>query len=243
MKRPQGSFLGAFLGAFALTFGVGVLSFSSPLRAADLNPKETALILVDYQNEFAAETGKLNGIVKDEIKRLNVHANTTELVRQARQKGVLVVFVVSEYSADYRELDLSNPGLFHRIVTRFKAFQPGTPGVQIYESIRPGPNDKDIVLRPRAEMSGFKSTGLNYILRSKGIKSVGIAGFVTNICVEATARDAFDFGFHVYNLVDAMAAKSKEHQDFAEGNNLSYVGRNLSSKDFLAMIGPAGGTK
>lgn len=241
MKLPQGSYLGAFLGAFALTFAI--CSFSGPLLAADLNPKETALILVDYQNEFAVETGKLNGIVKDEIKRLNVNANTTELVRQARQKGVLVVFVVSEYSADYRELDLSNPGLFHRIVTRFKAFQPGTPGIQIYEPIRPGPNDRDIVLRPRAEMSGFKGTDLNYILRSKGIRSVGVAGFVTNICVEATARDAFDFGFHVYNLVDAMAAKSKEHQDFAEGNNLSYVGRNLSSKDFLAMIGPAGGVK
>jgi nicotinamidase-related amidase len=243
MKIPQCSFLDALLGTFALTFGI--FSFSSPLQAADvsLNPKETALILVDYQNEFAVETGKLNGIVKDEIKRLNVHGNTTELVRQARQKGVLVVFVVSEYSADYRELDMSNPGLFHRIVTRFKAFQPGTPGIQIYEPIKPGPNDKDIVLRPRAEMSGFKGTDLNYILRSKGIKSVGIAGFVTNICVEATARDGFDFGFHVYNLVDAMAAKSKEHQDFAEGNNLSYVGRNLSSKDFMAMIGPAGGAR
>ena len=40
-----------------------------------------------------------------------------------------------------------------------------------------------------------------------------------------------------------MAAKSKEHQDFAEGNNLSYVGRNLNTKDFLAMIGPAGSAK
>lgn len=225
--------------AFALIFGL--FSFSSPLLAANLDPKQTAIILVDYQNEFAAETGKLNRIVKDEMNRLNVNHNTTELVRQARQKGVLVVFVVSEYSSDYRELDMSNPGLFHRIVTRFKAFQPGTPGVQIYGPIRPGPKDRDIVLRPRAEMSGFKGTDLNYILRTKGIKSVGIAGFVTNICVEATARDAFDFGFHVYNLVDAMAAKSKEHQDFAEGNNLSYVGRNLSSKDFLAMIEPAGG--
>ena len=209
---------------------------SGPIFAAELNPKETALVLVDYQNEFAAETGKLNVIVKDEIKRLNVLNNTVELVRRAREKGVLVVFVVSEYTADYRELDLTNPGLFHKIVTKFKAFQPGTPGVQIYAPIKPGANDKDIVLRPRAEMSGFKGTDLNYILRSKGIKSIGIAGFITNICVEATARDGFDFGFHVYNLVDAMAAKSKEHQDFAEANNLSYVGKNINSTDFLALI-------
>lgn len=209
---------------------------SGPVLSAQLEPKETALVLVDYQNEFAAETGKLNVIVKDEIKRRNVLNNTVDLVRHAREKGVLVVFVVSEYTADYRELDLTNPGLFHKIVTKFKAFQPGTPGVQIYPPIKPGPNDKDIVLRPRAEMSGFKGTDLNYILRSKGIKNIGIAGFITNICVEATARDGFDFGFHVYNLVDAMAAKSKEHQDFAEANNLSYIGKNINSADFLAML-------
>jgi len=222
------------LGALVVFSAVSLLP--APSFSQQLNAKETALIWVDFQNEFADEGGKLYPIVKDEIKRLNVLGNAADLVRQARQMGILSVFVVSEYTADYRELDPTNPGLFHKIVTRFKAFQPGTPNVQIYAPLRPGPGDRDIVLRPRAEMSGFKGTDLNYILRSKGIKNVAIAGFVTNICVEATARDAYDLGFHVYNLVDVMAAKSKEHQDFTVANNLSYVGKNIEHKDFLALF-------
>lgn len=212
------------------------LLWPAPLRAASLEARETALVLVDYQNEFAAKEGKLNGLVRAEIARKNVHANAIHLVKKARELGVQVVFVVSEYTRDYRELDAGNPGLFHKIVANYKVFQPGTPGIEIFGPIRPGPNDRDIVLRPRAEMSGFKGTDLNFVLRNRGIKNIGIAGFVTNICVEATARDAYDLGFHVYNLVDVMAAKSKEHQDFIEANNLSYVGKNISSKEFLNLI-------
>lgn len=212
---------------------VGGLLIALPGQAQQLNPKETAVLFVDFQNEFAAENGKLYPILKDELKRKNVLENAISLVKAARQHGILIVHATAGYSPGYAELDSSNPGLFHRIVRARKAFAAGSPGVELWEPLRPGPNDSDIVLKGRSAMSGFAGTDLNYVLRTKGIKNLAIAGFITNICVEHTARHAYDLGFHNYFLTDVMAAKSPEDQAFTEKNNFTYIGKLTTSREFI----------
>ena len=203
--------------------------------AQQLNPRETAILFVDFQNEFAAENGKLYPILKDELKRKNVLENAISLVKAARERGVLIVHTTAGYSPGYAEVDQNNPGIFHKIVVSSKAFA-GSPGVDLWEPLRPGPKDTDIVLKGRSAMSGFVGTDLNYVLRTKGIKNLGIGGFVTNICVEQTGRDAYDLGFNNYFLTDVMAAKSVEHQDFTEKNNFTYVGRVTTWHEFMQMV-------
>ena len=203
--------------------------------AQQLNPRETAILFVDFQNEFAAENGKLYPILKDELKRKNVLENAISLVKAARERGVLIVHTTAGYSPGYAEVDKSNPGIFHKIVVSSKAFA-GSPGTDLWEPLRPGTKDTDIVLKGRSAMSGFVGTDLNYVLRTKGIKNLGIGGFVTNICVEQTGRDAYDLGFNNYFLTDVMAAKSVEHQDFTEKNNFTYVGRVTTWHEFMQMV-------
>lgn len=218
----------------ALLF-VGSL-IASPANAQQLNPKETAILFVDFQNEFAAEDGNLYPILKDELKRKSVLENAQALVKAARERGVLIVHTTAGYSPGYAELDRTNPGLFHKIVVARKAFAAGSAGTEIWAPLRPGANDTDIVLKGRTAMSGFQGTDLNYVLRTRGIKSLGIAGFVTNICVEQTGRDAYDRGFHNYFLTDVMAAKSAEDQAFTEKNNFTYIGKVTSSREFINMV-------
>ena len=45
---------------------------------------------------------------------------------------------------------------------------------------------------------------MNDILRAKGIKNVAVAGFTTEVCVYATVQSAYDLGYHVYALKEAM---------------------------------------
>lgn len=53
---------------------------------------ETAVILIEFQNDFCKEGGKLHELVKGEIARKNTVKNAVELTRIAREKGCLVHF-------------------------------------------------------------------------------------------------------------------------------------------------------
>ncbi len=57
-------------------------------------------------------------------------------------------------------------------------------------------------------LDAFGSTNLDFILRSKGITTVVLAGFLTNCCVESTMRSAYEKGFEVITLTDAVGATS-----------------------------------
>src|SRR6516164_4661831 len=121
-----------------------------------------------------------------------------------RAKGVLVVHITEGYTSDYRELDASNPGMFHRGQIGRGAWKVGSKEAAYYEPLKPAPEDRDLFLPPRSQVSGFGGTGLSEILRAKGIKNVAVAGFTSDVCVYATALSAYDLGFHVYALREGM---------------------------------------
>ena len=54
----------------------------------------------------------------------------------------------------------------------------------------------------------FASTNLDFILRSKGIDTIVLGGFLTNCCVESTMRTGYENGYRVITLTDCVAATS-----------------------------------
>src|SRR5438105_14709280 len=102
---------------------------------------------------------------------------TVELVRKARAKGVLVVHITEGYTQDFRELDPTNPGAFHRGQVNRGAWKIGSKEAAYYAPLKPGPEDRGLLLPPRSRASGFGGTGLSEIVRCKGIKDVGVDGF------------------------------------------------------------------
>ena len=68
-----------------------------------MKANETAVVLIEFQNEFCKEGGKLYGLVKDEMQRLGTIANGVKLLEVARSKGCLVIhcpFVFDEKWVD-----------------------------------------------------------------------------------------------------------------------------------------------
>jgi ureidoacrylate peracid hydrolase len=200
--------------------------------------EETAILLVDFQANFVSPEGTWYPKFAEHYKKTRMLERVVDLVKQARAKGVLVVHITEGYSQDYRELDPTNPGLFHRSQIARKAWKVGSKEAAYYEPLRPGPEDRDLFLLPRVQASGFGGTGLNEILRSKGIKNVAIAGFTSDVCVYATVLSAYDLGYHVYALKEAMVGFYPEMADQMVGSIFNMWSRVIGNVDFIAMVEP-----
>ncbi len=236
MKHLFGMLLSLILAVSAMPVAVAQ---SLPPLAKQLDRKETAIILVDFQARFTSPE-QSPPAVKKFIEETNMLDKTVELVKRARALGILVVHVTEGYSQDYRELDFTNPGRFHRSQILRQAWKIGGKEAAYYEPLRPGPNDKDIFLAPRLQASGFGGTGLNEILRSLGIKNVAIAGFATDVCVYATTLAAYDLGFHVYALKDAMAPVYPELSALMLKEIYPFWSMVIGNAEFMQMFDGAG---
>jgi len=194
--------------------------------------KETALVLIEFQNEFCKAGGKLYDGVKDEINRQGTIINAVKLAEGARKKGLLVIHSPFIFNKEYFEKH-EMTGIV-KAVADGNAFRAGTWGVSIIDELTPQQNDK--VINGKCTLCGFNGTNLDNLLKSAGIKNVIIAGFLTNLCVESTARTAYDKGYKVYVAKDATAASSSEDQTFTEERIIPFVGQLLTVEQLINTI-------
>lgn len=196
-----------------------------------MRAKETAILLIEFQKEFCYPDGALHSLVKDEMARIGTIANTSDLVKNARQKGATVVHVPISFAEDYREIPEPTGALAK--VKEARAFRKGTNGAEIIDELRPEP--ADIVVEGKRTISAFPSTNLDFILRSRGIKNAAVAGFLTNVCVESTIRSAYDLGYRVVLLKDCVAGPSREAQRATE-DVMSAFGQVMDHREFLEKL-------
>jgi len=77
---------------------------------------------------------------------------------------------------------------------------------------------------------------IDFILRSDGIQTVVLAGFLTNCCVESTTRSAYERGFDVVTLKDCTATLGQEAQDMAMAHNFGMFSRPVNHDEFLKLL-------
>ena len=177
----------------------------------ELDPKETAVVLIEYQNDFTSDGGALHGAVADVMASTGMLANTAGLVKTARYAGATIIHAPIQFAAGYNEINEHPYGVLAGVVAT-NAFVKGAWGAQIVDDVAPA--EGDIVIEGKRGLDTFASTNLDFILRSKGIKNVALGGFLTNCCVESTMRSAYEKGFNVFTLTDCVAATSQaEHEN------------------------------
>jgi ureidoacrylate peracid hydrolase len=219
-----------------------VIGFSSTAGAQVVPPpdktlkaSETAVILVDFQGNFVNPDGAWYAKFKPDYDK-GMLDKTVAMVNEARSKGAWIIHVTEGYTQDYRELDFTNPGGFHRGQLVRKAWKIGSKEAAYYAPLVPKPEYKDLVLAPRVQVSAFGGTGLNEILRSKGIKNVAVAGFTTDVCVYAAAINAYDLGYHVYALRESMLGFFPEMSQAMLNSIYPMWSTVLDNKDFVGML-------
>ncbi|MEV8507812.1 cysteine hydrolase [Actinoplanes sp. NPDC051475] len=177
-----------------------------------LDPATTAIVLIEYQNEFTSEGGVLHGAVAPVMEKTGMLPKTVALVEAARAAGVTIMHAPITFAPGYGELSRHPYGILKGVVDG-NAFVKGTWGAAIVDDLTPA--ESDILIEGKRGLDTFASTNLDFILRSRGIETVILAGFLTNCCVESTMRSAYENGYRVITLTDCVAATSAEEHDNA----------------------------
>jgi nicotinamidase-related amidase len=199
----------------------------------DLDPTTSAILLIEYQNEFATKGGVLHEAVAGVMAETNMLANTVALVSAARKRGVTILHAPISFAEGYGELTAHPYGILKGVVEG-KAFIKGSWGAAIIDDL--APQKGDIVIEGKRGLDTFASTNLDFILRSKGIKTLAIGGFLTNCCVESTMRTAYEHGFEVVTLVDCVAAMSSEEHKNAIKYDFPMFSKPTPSTELLGHL-------
>ena len=85
-------------------------------------------------------------------------------------------------------------------------------------------------------LDAFASTNLDFVLRSKGIQTIALAGFLTNCCVESTMRSAYERGYEVVTLTDCVAATSAAEHDNAIAYDYPMFSKPMTGDEFTATL-------
>ena len=198
-----------------------------------MDPKRTALVLIEFQNDFTTPGGTLHEAVKPVMEDNNMLENTVETVKRAREAGVTIVNVPISFVEGYGELRQEPYGILKGVVDS-GSFRKGQWGAEIVDVLKPQPGD--IVIEGKRGLCGFESTNLEFILRSRGITDIALAGFLTNCCVESTMRVGYEKGYNVVTLTDCTAALSLEEQAHACSKNFPMFSRPLSHDQWLSEL-------
>ncbi len=177
-----------------------------------VDPKRTAVVLIEYQNDFTSEGGALHGAVQDVMEQTGMLENTRRLVDRARAAGATIVYAPITFVQGYGELPQHPYGILKGVVDS-TAFVKGEWGAEIVDALTP--QEGDVIVEGKRGLDTFATTNLDFILRARGITTIALCGFLTNCCVESTMRTGYEKGYEVITLSDCVAATSSEEHENA----------------------------
>jgi nicotinamidase-related amidase len=168
-----------------------------------------ALIALHYQNDICHPDGRIPFSLKrdSEAAAAFFEASRAALAR-ARAEQWTVAHVHIAFADDYSDLPRNCP-LF-RAAEALGAVKRGSRGAAPFAGFEPR---EDEIAVTHACNSAFRGTGLEALLRERGLDRLAVMGLATQFSVEHTVREAADMGFSVIVLADCCAsADMKAHQ-------------------------------
>jgi ureidoacrylate peracid hydrolase len=190
-------------------------------------PGKRALVVVDMQNDYCHARGVyprhgLNCFDMDSVVQATVAAVTT-----CKALAIPVIYLRMAWNTDARGFPI-DAGLIieqSRPFIRTEGLRKGTWGAEVLSEMPP----PDYVIE-KTRYSGFHNTALEALLRGLDVDTIYLAGVITNMCVEATARDAFHRDFRFVVLSDCVSGFNRKLHD-ASLETLQIFGRVAASGD------------
>ena len=179
-------------------------------EALPIKLTETALVVVDMQNAYASPGGYLDLAGFDISGADAAIVNVQAAIAAARATGIQIVFFQNGWDPNYQEAGGPGSPNWHksnalktmraRPELQGKLLAKGGWDYALIDALKPQPGDI-IIEKPR--YSAFFNTGLDSMLRSRGIRNLVFTGIATNVCVESTLRDGFFLEYFGVVLHDA----------------------------------------
>ena len=199
---------------------------------AALDPKSTALLIIDMQEAFCAP-----GSPAEVAGSRAIVPPLNALTRKLRPLGVPVIWVLH---ANTQRNGVSDWELFFNHVVsgdiRQRTMESLAPGRQrVWEGLEQGHDDITLVKNRYSALISGSST-LERVLRNQGVDTLLIAGTKTNVCCEATARDAMMLDFRTVMISDCCAALSDEEHLATLETFIQQFGDVMSADEAVAAL-------
>jgi len=198
-----------------------------------LDASETAIVLIEFQNEFATEGGKLHAAVKESMDANGTLENAKKVMDGAREAGCAIIHCPIAFEKGHKEISSTPYGILAG-VKEGEAFLAGQWGSEICSMM--APSEEDLIVKGKIGLCGFHSTNLDFLLRQNNIKNVVLCGFLTNCCIESSMRTAYEHGYKVYTLKDCCAATSIAGHDAAFEYTFGMFSVPTNSEELLSAL-------
>ena len=196
-----------------------------------MNPDTTAIILIGYQNDYFSTDGILQGVLESPARTEEVLTRTIRLIESLKDQAVTIIATPIIFSADYSEV--TQAGGILAAIKEAKAFQAGQPGSETVDQIAAF-GDRILEIPGKRGLNAFVQTSLLDTLQSRSITDVIVAGAVTSICIDSTARAAYEAGMQVTVVSDCTAARTEAEQSFFCETIFPTYGTVMTSDEVIA---------
>jgi nicotinamidase-related amidase len=195
-------------------------------RDRPIQPRRTALLLVDVQNWVVNDRQAAIRPEFDAAVRATVLPNMIKLVAASRQARLEVLYTVMEnLTRDGRDrsLDYKLSGI---------SIEKGSWDAKVLDAVAPA---EDEIVLPKTSSSVFNSTNIDYLLRNMGVEDLAVVGFLTDQCIDHTVKDAADRGYYVTCIRDACMANTAARHEAALACFSGYC-RMVTTAEFLKLL-------
>jgi len=197
-----------------------------------VNPKHTALIIVDPQGDFCADDGAMSRMGKDISRMQGAVQRLNPFIQRARETGLKIVWTRSIAVPDKARPSYRARDIVREAIAKGIAFvKEGSYGADWYsEIIKPLPDEYIIT---KCHYDAFEDTDLDLILSSGGIKTLLLTGFVANVCVETLARRGYIKGYYIVLVSDCTDSFTEREFRSTVYNIENYFGRVATSAEIM----------
>jgi nicotinamidase-related amidase len=207
----------------------------------EINKKDTAVLVIDPQNDFLSEQGVTWELVGDSVKENKTIENIEQLFKAAKDNG-FEVFISPHYyyPTDHGwkfggtlEIVMHDIKMFDRSGALSLEGFTGS-GADWLERYKPYIEDGRTIVCSPHKVYGPENNDVVLQLRKRGIDKVILAGMSANLCVEAHMRELLEVGFEVAVVKDATAGA--RHPELGDGYkaaliNYGYMANAVLSTD------------
>ncbi len=200
-----------------------------------VNPKHTALVIVDVQNDFVYGRGRLGTPLGAVNACEEILTPLNAFIDRCREINVPVLYTYTLHGGD---LDL--PPYKARMARKEEGpvCIKGSKGAAFPEKLnRPLPGEPVVVKHGYNAMADHN---MNTILQNRGVKSLIFSGIDTAVCVDSTLRDAFHRGYYIVLARDICGSDDLERHEMAVKTIGTFYGLVATTKEIMEMWSQVG---